>query len=47
MGATRINAPVSGMAATNSGRGYWLVGADNGIFTFGDARFFGSAPVGS
>jgi hypothetical protein len=28
--------------ATPDGRGYWLVGADGGVFTFGDARFFGS-----
>ncbi|MCU1426199.1 MAG: Esterase, partial [Actinomycetia bacterium] len=31
-----------GMAATPSGRGYWLVASDGGIFAFGDARFFGS-----
>jgi hypothetical protein len=24
------------------GSGYWLVGADGGIFAFGDASFFGS-----
>ena len=24
-------------------KGYWLVASDGGIFTFGDARFFGSA----
>ena len=30
------------MAATPSGRGYWLVASDGGIFSFGDARFFGS-----
>ena len=31
------------MAATPSGRGYWLVASDGGIFTFGDGNFFGSA----
>jgi len=31
------------MAATVSGRGYWLVAADGGVFTFGDAQFYGSA----
>ena len=36
-------APVVGMAATPDGRGYWLVGSDGGIFSFGDAGFFGSA----
>jgi hypothetical protein len=30
------------MAATPSGSGYWLVASDGGIFSFGDARFFGS-----
>jgi hypothetical protein len=25
-----------------SGRGYWLVGSDGGIFSFGDAQFYGS-----
>jgi hypothetical protein len=30
------------MAATPDGRGYWLVASDGGIFTFGDASFFGS-----
>jgi len=31
-----------GHAATPSGRGYWLVAADGGIFSFGDAAFYGS-----
>jgi hypothetical protein len=30
------------MAATPSGRGYWLVAADSGVFSYGDAKFFGS-----
>jgi hypothetical protein len=30
------------MAPTPSGQGYWLVAADGGIFTFGDAAFQGS-----
>ena len=37
-----LNAPVVGMAATPDGHGYWLVAADGGIFTFGDAGYFGS-----
>jgi len=36
------NAPIVGMAATPTGKGYWLVGADGGVFTFGDAVFFGN-----
>jgi hypothetical protein len=38
----RLRASVVDIAATPSGRGYWLLGADGGVFTFGDARFFGS-----
>ena len=30
------------MQSTPSGRGYWLFAADGGVFTFGDAHFFGS-----
>ena len=30
------------MAATPDGHGYWLVASDGGIFTFGDAAFYGS-----
>jgi Bacterial Ig-like domain (group 3) len=33
-----------GIAATPSGQGYYVVGADGGVFTFGDARFRGSVP---
>ena len=34
--------PVVGMAPTPTGKGYWLVAADGGIFAYGDALFFGS-----
>jgi len=30
------------MASAPGGRGYWLVASDGGVFSFGDARFFGS-----
>jgi hypothetical protein len=30
------------MAATPDGKGYWLVASDGGIFTYGDAVFYGS-----
>jgi hypothetical protein len=30
------------MASTQDAGGYWLVAADGGIFSFGDANFFGS-----
>ena len=42
MGGTRLTQPVVGMAATPTGKGYWLVASDGGIFTFGDAVFRGS-----
>ncbi|HET7489801.1 MAG TPA: PQQ-dependent sugar dehydrogenase [Acidimicrobiales bacterium] len=42
-GGLRLNSPVTGMAATPSGRGYWMVAADGGVFAFGDAPFLGSA----
>lgn len=34
-----VNAPVVGMAATPTGKGYWLVCADGGVFAFGDATY--------
>ncbi len=37
-----LNQPVVGMAATPDGNGYWLVASDGGIFTYGDAQFYGS-----
>ena len=40
--ALRLNKPIVGMASTPDGRGYWMVAADGGIFSFGDAPFFGS-----
>jgi len=30
------------MRATPTGRGYWFVASDGGIFSFGDAEFCGS-----
>ena len=30
------------MAATPDGGGYWLVASDGGLFSYGDARFYGS-----
>ena len=40
--AVRLVSPVIGMAATADGKGYWLAAADGGVFTFGDAHFYGS-----
>ncbi len=41
-GSLHLNQPIVGMAATPDGGGYWLVAADGGIFSFGDAAFHGS-----
>jgi hypothetical protein len=38
----RLNSAIVGIAALPGGGGYWLVGADGGVFTFGDAQFYGS-----
>jgi hypothetical protein len=38
-----LASPVVAMAATPDGGGYWLTGADGGIFSYGDAKFHGSA----
>jgi hypothetical protein len=42
MATTHLNQPVVGIASTKDGRGYWLAAADGGIFTFGNAHYFGS-----
>src|SRR5664280_1458373 len=42
-GPLSLNAPIVGVTAIPNGGGYWLVGSDGGVFTFGDARFHGSA----
>ena len=41
-GALTLNKPIVGMAATPDGGGYWLVASDGGIFSYGDAQFYGS-----
>lgn len=40
--AAQLAAPIAGIATTPDGKGYWLLGADGGVFTFGDAHFYGS-----
>jgi len=42
MDGTPLRKPVVGMAATPDGKGYWEVASDGGIFSFGDAQFYGS-----
>jgi hypothetical protein len=38
----RLNGSAVGMAATATGKGYWEVYSDGGVFAFGDAKFYGS-----
>jgi Cellulase (glycosyl hydrolase family 5) len=40
----RLNAPIVGIVPTADQKGYFMVGADGGVFTFGDAKFEGSCP---
>jgi hypothetical protein len=42
MSAVPLTGHILDSVATPSGRGYWMVGSDGGIFSFGDAKFFGS-----
>ena len=37
-----LNQPIVGMATTPSDGGYWMVATDGGVFSFGDAQFYGS-----
>jgi hypothetical protein len=39
---TRLAASILGSVATPTGRGYYMVASDGGVFAFGDARFHGS-----
>jgi len=39
-----VTDPSVSMASTATGNGYWVLGADGGIFSFGDAVFHGSVP---
>jgi hypothetical protein len=37
-----LRAPIVGLAKTPTGRGFWLLASDGGVFSFGDAQFYGS-----
>ena len=45
-GAIKLSKRIQQMAATPTGKGYWMVAGDGGIFAFGDAAFYGSAVDG-
>jgi hypothetical protein len=42
--STVVPSRFAGIAATPDGGGYWLVQANGGVFSFGDAHFYGSLP---
>jgi ribosomal protein L24E len=42
LSAADLNAPIIDMAVTPDGGGYWMLGSDGGIFTYGNATFYGS-----
>jgi hypothetical protein len=44
MGSRTLSSPIVGMSATPDGKGYYLVSANGGVFSFGDAYFLGSEP---
>ena len=41
-GGAALTAPAVGIAATPNGGGYWLVSANGGVFSFGNATFYNS-----
>ena len=43
-GGRKLAAPIVGMVPSSTGQGYFMVGADGGVFAFGDAKFNGSCP---
>ena len=42
MAGKHLNKPIVALAPTSDGKGFWLVGADGGVFPFGDALGYGS-----
>ncbi|MDA8280750.1 MAG: hypothetical protein M0Z63_10085 [Actinomycetota bacterium] len=41
-GGIALNAPIAGATFTPDGAGYWMTAKDGGVFSFGDAAFYGS-----
>lgn len=39
-----LNKPAAAIVPTKSGKGYWIVAQDGGVFDYGDAQFHGSLP---
>ena len=41
-GDVRNEPPITGIDSTPTGKGYYIVAADGGVLSFGDAKFYGS-----
>jgi hypothetical protein len=44
MGGKTLNGQVVALVPTSNGGGYWLIGADGGVFNFGNAGYDGGLP---
>jgi len=42
LGGAALTAPIVGLHKSPDGNGYWLFGADGGVFSYGDTTFLGS-----
>jgi hypothetical protein len=42
MGGTHLAAPIDAIASADPADGYWMLGHDGGVFSFGAAGFYGS-----
>ncbi|HWS47011.1 MAG TPA: hypothetical protein VN636_14185, partial [Acidimicrobiia bacterium] len=42
-----LSAPVTAIARTPTGNGYWILGIDGHVYALGDAHYYGNAALGS
>ena len=42
LSGVHLSKPIVGLATTPDGGGYWAVASDGGVFSYGDAKFYGS-----
>jgi hypothetical protein len=42
MGGQPLNSQIVDITPSFDGQGYWLVASDGGVFSFGDASYYGS-----
>ncbi|MGH9067013.1 MAG: 3D domain-containing protein, partial [Acidimicrobiales bacterium] len=43
VGSPKSGLPITAVAATPDGKGYWVATTDGGVLSYGDAHFYGSA----